>query len=160
MIRPAELSDLDALAALEGRCFEADRLDRSSLRHALASLTLLGLVDEDEERVRGYVLLRFRRQSTQVRILSLAVDPQARRRGVARALLEQVEAAARDGGATELVLELREDNAAALALYRSLGFDQTGTLLAYYHDKSDALRLSKPLSSTPVARVEHRSEQR
>jgi ribosomal-protein-alanine acetyltransferase len=154
MIRPAELSDLDALVALEERCFEADRLDRGSLRHALTSLTLLGLVDEDQEQVRGYVLLRFRRQSTQVRILSLAVDPEARRRGVARALLEQLEAAARDGGATELVLELREDNAAALALYQSLGFNQTGTLLAYYHDKSDALRLSKPLSRAAEARAD------
>ena len=154
MIRPAELSDLDALVALEERCFEADRLDRGSLRHALASLTMLGLVEEDHDKVRGYVLLRFRRQSTQVRILSLAVDPEARRRGVASALLKEVETAAQEQGVTELVLELREDNAAALALYRSLGFDQTGTLLAYYHDKSDALRLSKPLSLAAEARAD------
>jgi ribosomal protein S18 acetylase RimI-like enzyme len=154
MIRAAELSDLDTLVALEERCFEGDRLDRANLRHALASLTMLGLVEEDEERVRGYVLLRFRRQSTRVRILSLAVDPEARRLGVATALLEQVEAAARDGGATELVLELREDNTAALALYRSLGFSQTGTLLGYYHDRSDALRLSKPLLPAAEARTD------
>ncbi|HSC46665.1 MAG TPA: GNAT family N-acetyltransferase [Gammaproteobacteria bacterium] len=154
MIRPAELADLDALVALEERCFEADRLDRGSLRHALASLTMLGLVDEDRDQVRGYVLLRFRRQSTQVRILSLAVDPDARRQGVARALLKEVETAAQEQGVTELILELREDNAVALALYRSLGFDQTGTLLAYYHDKSDALRLSKPLSPAARARAD------
>jgi len=143
MIRPAELEDLDALVSLENRCFEGDRLDKGSLRWTLNRPTALCLVEEAEGRVRGYVLLRSREEF--VRILSLAVDPEARRQGVAKALLEEAEKVVRELGGQSLVLELREDNAAALALYESLGFKQTGTLLGYYHDRSDARRMQKAL---------------
>lgn len=143
MIRPATVEDLDALVSLEERCFEGDRLDRASLRWALNRQTALCLVEEQEGRVRGYVLLRSR--EGYVRILSLAVDPEARRQGVARALLQDAEQRVRELGGRELVLELREDNAGALALYGSLGFRQTATLLGYYHDRSDARRMTKSL---------------
>lgn len=146
MIRPATTEDLDALVALEERCFEADRLDKAALRHALNSQVMLCLVDEHEDVVRGHLLLRVRPRTGEARVLSLAVQPDQRRRGVANALLEAAEQAVRDGGFAELVLELREDNAAALALYQSRGYRQTGTLLAFYHDKSDARRLAKPLT--------------
>ena len=143
MIRPAVLEDLGALVELEGRCFEGDRLDAGSLRWTLTRPTALCLVEEQEGRVRGYVLLRSRKEF--IRILSLAVDPDARRQGVARALLKEAEKRVRELGSRELVLELREDNAPALALYESLGFRQTGTLLGYYHDRSDARRMQKGL---------------
>ncbi|HEY8516701.1 MAG TPA: GNAT family N-acetyltransferase [Candidatus Binatia bacterium] len=52
----------------------------------------------------------------------LAVVPQHRRRGVARGLLEHVERRARELGCVKLTLEVLEDNLAAQALYRSLGF--------------------------------------
>lgn len=143
MIRPAELEDLDALVTLEECCFEGDRLDRGSLRWTMTRPTALCLVEEADGRVRGYILLRSR--EGYVRILSLAVDPQARRRGVARALLEEAEKVVRKLGGSSLVLELREDNPAALALYESLGFRQTDTLLGYYHDRSDARRMQKAL---------------
>ena len=143
MIRRAELEDLDSLVSLEARCFEGDRLDKGNLRWTLTRPTALCLVEEQEGRVRGYVLLRSREEF--VRILSLAVDPDARRQGVARALLKEAEKRVRERGGKELVLELREDNAAARALYESLGFKQTGTLLGYYHDRSDARRMQKAL---------------
>ena len=148
MIRPAEIDDLDALVSLEERCFEGDRLDRTSLRWTLSRQTALCLVEEQDGRVRGYVLLRSREGF--VRILSLAVDPEARRQGVARSLLEDAEARVRELGGRELVLELREDNAAALALYESLGFKQIATLLGYYHDRSDARRMQKILEPGDV----------
>ncbi|MEW6267809.1 MAG: GNAT family N-acetyltransferase [Thermodesulfobacteriota bacterium] len=52
----------------------------------------------------------------------LAVLPQHRRRGVARGLLGRVEARARELGCVKLTLEVLEDNVAAQALYRSVGF--------------------------------------
>jgi ribosomal protein S18 acetylase RimI-like enzyme len=52
----------------------------------------------------------------------LAVLPEHRRRGIARGLLAQVEVRARELGCVKLTLEVLEDNAAALALYRSVGF--------------------------------------
>lgn len=52
----------------------------------------------------------------------LWVDPAERRQGVARRLVEATAAAVRQRGATDLALNVFGDNAAAIALYGSLGF--------------------------------------
>jgi ribosomal protein S18 acetylase RimI-like enzyme len=53
---------------------------------------------------------------------ALATDPSRRRRGVATALLRQAERRAVSAGLSAVVLDTPEDNAAALALYESVGF--------------------------------------
>ena len=65
-------------------------------------------------------------------IVTLGVAPGARRRGAARALLEDMLARARALGIASLTLEVAEDNAAGLALYRALGFEQVGRRRDYY----------------------------
>jgi ribosomal protein S18 acetylase RimI-like enzyme len=52
----------------------------------------------------------------------LFVVPAARKRGVARALMERARAFATETGASRLVLETAEDNHAAQSLYESLGY--------------------------------------
>jgi ribosomal protein S18 acetylase RimI-like enzyme len=59
-------------------------------------------------------------------IISVWVDPLARRRGLARRLIEAVSAWARENGATRLELSVTETNEAAIALYRGTGFEHTG----------------------------------
>jgi ribosomal protein S18 acetylase RimI-like enzyme len=56
-----------------------------------------------------------------------------------------VEARALARGLCELRLESREDNAAALALYRRLGFAPFSRAERFYADGAPALRLRKPL---------------
>jgi ribosomal protein S18 acetylase RimI-like enzyme len=58
----------------------------------------------------------------------LAVSPSRHRHGVGRALTEALVAAAREAGVEQLTLDLRGDNAAALGLYTSQGFQVYGTL--------------------------------
>jgi ribosomal-protein-alanine N-acetyltransferase len=65
-------------------------------------------------------------------IVTLGVAPAARRRGAARALLEDLLVRTRSLGIASLTLEVAEDNAAALALYQSLGFERAGTRPGYY----------------------------
>ena len=55
-------------------------------------------------------------------VRDLFVDPGWRRRGVARALLDAVQTAARERGALRLTLQTEEDNAGALRLYERFGF--------------------------------------
>jgi len=62
-------------------------------------------------------------------ILNLAVDPAARRRGVATALAKELLALARG----DTFLEVRASNVAARNLYEKLGFHQAGVRQAYYH---------------------------
>ena len=56
----------------------------------------------------------------ELHVLNVAVAPEARRHGVARAILDRVEAQGREQGARVAMLEVRRGNAPAIALYRSL----------------------------------------
>ncbi len=65
-------------------------------------------------------------------ILTLAVDPAARRRGLARALVEAAAGAARMAGADVMFLEVAHDNLPALGLYEAAGFERAGLRRGYY----------------------------
>jgi ribosomal-protein-alanine N-acetyltransferase len=65
-------------------------------------------------------------------ILTLAVDPAARRRGLAKALVEAAAGAARMAGAEAMFLEVAHDNVPALALYEATGFARAGLRRGYY----------------------------
>lgn len=63
-----------------------------------------------------------------VDIEKVAVAPQAQGRGVGKGLMETLIRAARHHGREVITLDLREDNAAAIGLYESLGFTRYGRL--------------------------------
>ena len=82
----------------------------------------------------------------ELHVLNVAVAPEARRRGVARAILARLEAGAREQGARVAMLEVRRSNAPAIALYRTLGYREVGTRPRYYPDGEDALVMDRALS--------------
>ena len=89
----------------------------------------------------------------ELEILNLAVEPAARRRGCGRRLLLLALQAGRKMGMQKAILEVREGNAPALALYRACGFGETGRRRRYYADTGeDALVLECPLAE-PAARA-------
>lgn len=65
-------------------------------------------------------------------IVTLAVDPLCRRRGIARRLTEQFVAWTVASGADAAHLEVASNNEAALALYRQAGFTKSGCRKNYY----------------------------
>ncbi len=78
----------------------------------------------------GFILCRV--VADEAEILTLAVRSEARRRGLARALVDAANEAARLRGATRLFLEVAEDNTAAIELYRRSGFASVGRRRRYY----------------------------
>jgi ribosomal protein S18 acetylase RimI-like enzyme len=79
------------------------------------------------------------------------VPPQARRRGIGRTLVQTVLAWARDQGAQEVWLEVRESNATALRLYKQSGFVTTGRRAGYYADPvEDAVLMRCRISYVPA----------
>ena len=78
----------------------------------------------------GVILCRV--AAGEMEVLTLGVTPDARRRGVARALLAAALPVARDLGAEAVFLEVAVDNDAAIALYEQLGFRKAGLRKAYY----------------------------
>lgn len=146
----AELNDLDPLLRLERRCFErpwpkgafAQELELPDAQIWLA-------FDADAERDAdpvGYV--DFWLVGGEVSILNVACDPERRRRGLGRSLLDVVIARATEAECHAVFLEVRRSNAAGLALYRAAGFHQVGIRKAYYADNNeDAIVMSRRLDS-------------
>jgi [ribosomal protein S18]-alanine N-acetyltransferase len=85
----------------------------------------------------------------QAEVLTLAVDPLARRQGIATALLEAASAWATSRTATAIFLEVSTVNLPARALYARCGFREVGRRQRYYNDGSDALVLSRQLMASP-----------
>jgi ribosomal protein S18 acetylase RimI-like enzyme len=83
-------------------------------------------VAEDGGNLLGVVGGFRRLDPLEVQLVSLWVDPHARGRGVARALIRAVASWARDGGAARVVLFVQEANAPGRALYVRAGFRPTG----------------------------------
>ena len=80
-------------------------------------------------------------------VADLAVAPSARRRGIARSLLERIMAEVMEAGVRALYLVVRDSNAAARALYQALGFEPVGRRRGYYqHPTEDALLLRRDLA--------------
>jgi ribosomal-protein-alanine N-acetyltransferase len=65
-------------------------------------------------------------------LLTVAVVPEARRKGVGASLVSAVGVAALVRGAASMHLEVAEDNAPARALYSKLGYEEAGRRHAYY----------------------------
>jgi ribosomal-protein-alanine N-acetyltransferase len=89
------------------------------------------------EKLAGYICPRL--LLDEGHILDVAVHRSFRGRGVGRLLVERVLMECRDGGAEFVSLEVRPSNEIAIALYRQLGFVETGRRRKYYENGEDAL---------------------
>ncbi len=144
-IRKAIASDAEALVALENAAFDADRISRRSFTRFIASPSAELLVADGASGLAGYVLVLYRRTTSVARVYSIAVASQARGTGLGDALMEAAEVAARQHGELFVRLEVRFDNAPAIALYERRGYKRFGRYLDYYEDHADALRVEKSL---------------
>lgn len=147
--RPMGAVDAEGAAELEQRCF-AD-----AHHEAWSANMFLSEVGEDVSAPRSWwvahdngKLLGFAGGmvvDNDIQILDVAVDPDQRRRGIARKLLAHVSYDAQMLGATTASLEVETENAAAIALYRALGFEQIGCRRDYYGAGNDALVMQASL---------------
>jgi len=83
-------------------------------------------------------------------ILDVLIDHAYRRKGHALKAFVDLEKKARSLGIIKFILEVREDNAAAIKLYEKLNFKRSGLRKKYYENKVDAILMEKEISQTPV----------
>ena len=76
-------------------------------------------------------------------VVSIAVLPEQRNRGIASALLEKALEGLRQYQATECFLEVRESNRIAIDLYKRYGFSVTRSMRGYYRDGETAYVMVK-----------------
>ncbi|GED21388.1 GNAT family N-acetyltransferase [Halomonas halmophila] len=147
-LRPAAAHDLAALCHLEQVALSKDRFSRRQLYHLLHGANALTVVaDGSATGLAGYGTLLMRRNSRQARLYSFCVHPRQRGRGLGRDMLRWLMREAIASGCERMVLEVRVDNPAALALYRQAGFLPEAWLTAYYEDGCSAWRMSRALAA-------------
>jgi len=140
-IRTFRTGDLDQVVAIEKAAFP-DPYSRLLFRW-FGVTTGNGFIVACRERVLGYLISEIR--GGQGHIVSMAVDPEHRRKGIGEALLR--EAIARmESKVHEVYLEVRATNEAAIRLYEKHSFKMTGVVLkGYYPDGESAVVMSRTL---------------
>jgi ribosomal-protein-alanine N-acetyltransferase len=133
-VRAAGEDDVAAMAAIHAAAFDPDEAWSAD-----SILTLLRLPGTFGLLAANAGMMLFRHAADEAEILTLAVIPALRRRGIARSLLHVARDALREAGVLAWLLEVRATNAEAMALYGSFGFRQVGRRPRYYADGSDAL---------------------
>ena len=142
-LRPAREEDIPALAEME-RAFFPDAPAEDWLFRMLRDGRHVFLLWEDGGRVLGYAWYEFILDEGSVG--DVAVAPEARHRGIGRALTEAMLADARARGLATLTLEVRQSNAPARTLYERCGFREVGRRRNYYEKpREDALLLTASL---------------
>lgn len=143
-VRPARAGDVADVAELDRHLFGADAWSTAQVEEELVGERRSAWVAGDP--LVGYaVTLRVGDPVELVDLQRIAVHPDHRRRGLARALLAAALADAADRGADRMLLEVSADNPGALAFYAAEGFAEIDRRRGYYRDGADAVVMQRTL---------------
>jgi len=147
VIRTATAADAETIAALEADCQGIDAWSENLVREGVTGglPTIRYLVAEQDGRIDGYAVASYAGDIAELQRIGVAET--ARRTGLATALLDEVVAEAPATGANRMLLEVRENNAGALAFYAARGFIEIDRRPRYYRDGATAVVLRLPLIS-------------
>ncbi len=139
-LHPVTEDDLEEVVAIEKVSFQhpwsRDHI-RNEIHSALSFPLLARLADGA---CAGYICPMLVLDEGQ--ILNVAVHPSFRGKGIGKLLVLAALEEFRKRGASFVALEVRPSNAAAIALYRHVGFVATGRRKRYYENGEDAILMS------------------
>jgi len=163
-IRPMTAADLDRVMAIAESLKDAPHWPPASWEAALDPHGLprrIAMVAELDEAGGPAGFAVASRVGPEAELEAIAVAADAQRRGVARSLLGALAAELQMAGADVLLLEVRASNAAALSLYGSFGFVESGRRRRYYLDpEEDAVLMSLPVRGACTSRSCRESKKR
>ena len=133
-IEDAAPSDASGLAEIHERSFSrpwsTDELSTLLADPPTTQGLLVRSSTVRSKRIAGFILIRS--AGGEAEILTLAVNPGDRRRGLGRMLVEEGARRAYRDRAESMFLEVDESNQSAVSLYQSLGFEPVGQRSSYY----------------------------
>ncbi len=136
-------ADLEAVLAIERQSFPEEPWTRGMFQRELQIPFATSMVARDtraDGAIVGYVCWRC--LGDELEILNLAVAPTARKGGLGCALVALVVEEAKTRGAAKIHLEVRDDNEAAIFLYRRCEFFPAGLRRHYYGRDHHAVLMS------------------
>ena len=136
-LRPMRWWDVEVVVGIERDVFADTTWTAGQFWSELAQANRTYVVDEDGEGVAGYAGLMAVPPTADIQ--TIAVASRARGRGRGRALLEHLMSVAGEAGCSEILLEVRPDNARAMAMYEEAGFEVIARRASYYGPGADGL---------------------
>jgi ribosomal protein S18 acetylase RimI-like enzyme len=140
--------DFAQLYAIEEACFEPPlRFPRAYMRHLVNSQRAAAWVAEKEGKLAGFAIVVWPQEAAgqiaYIETIEVAAD--WRKQGIGRELLRRVEESSRAAGCSSIWLHVDEENASAIRLYESHGYEPKGREERYYARSRAALIYSKLL---------------
>ena len=145
-LRPATLEDVEAIAFAELELFPDEAWTVFQLAEEIAHTDRRYVVAVEEGTLLGYAGIMLAGDIADLHTIGTRSEGQ----GIGRALLAWCEEQARRGGAERMLLEVREDNTRARAVYTAAGYREIGRRRAYYRIRGrriDALVMQRELDA-------------
>ena len=130
---------------IENASFAADAYPESLFRLYAADPRSLFLTAETSQRIVGYVIVRRDRWGAE--IVSLAVHPSWRHRGIGRLLMTAVVKRMKRRSVEVVRLMVHIKNTGAATFYRAQGFRAAGRVTEYYEDGGTGIRMRLKLAN-------------
>ena len=137
--RLARRDDLTAILSVENASQPSPWTERVFAREFDIDYSRCWVVEDGEHAIVAFLV--FWIVHDEIHVLNVAVHPDARRRGIARALLDDLIEQAEAAHMTLISLEVRDSNVAAQRLYSGFGFEKIGHRPRYYADNQEDARV-------------------
>ncbi len=131
-VRRLTYSDLPSVISIERRSFPTP-WSLAMFVLELSKPSGICLAAEGAHGLAGYLVCA--RYDDLWHLMNVAVDPEYRRRGIAREMIERLFEEA--GAGARFTLEVRVSNAGAIEMYERFGFRHAGRRRRYYHDNGE-----------------------
>jgi ribosomal protein S18 acetylase RimI-like enzyme len=150
VIRNAEPDDIEAITAIENRCFTKDTAyPKNQLTYLIYKANSTCLVETSAGAIRGFIVALYRKGTRGGYLETLDVDPTFQGQGIGLRLLCAAEEEMKRRRLVFSQLEVSEGNKTAIALYQKAGYKLKKRLAGYYrfehHGTRDAVRMIKAL---------------
>ena len=136
-IRKAELRDLGPALAQDREAFGPDAWTVMDYAAVFSENSVRKFTAVSGGKFAGFVASEWDREQNAVCLMTLAVRPEFRGRGIGSALLKAMEEAF--GKSSDVYLYVDIENETAVRLYRRAGYKQTGIIPSYYMNGHDAI---------------------
>lgn len=147
-IRQATVNDLEKLYEIERECFTVEAFTKEQIMFLLQGSNSVSLTAQTNGEIAGFIIgiIEHIRGVKTGHICTIDVSVKHRRRGVGEKLLKEIEEIFARKGVKIFYLEVRQNNVAALELYKKQGYAEIEKLDSYYFRGVHGVRLQKRLS--------------
>lgn len=138
-----EPQDLDEIYAIEIECFGNESFSLLEYRRLLSNYNSIPIKAIVKESIIGFVIGVYQMSNRSCTVVTINVKPRFRKKGVGFELMKSLEKGLERLNCSEVILQTRVNNTAALNLFDKLGFSKTSRLLNYYPNGTDGFEMKK-----------------